>query len=108
MKTIPIQPTAAAIDPAEALLAIGLKDLWYPICPSDFIAEKPISLRRLGKKIALWRDSNGTLHALEDHCPHRGAPLSQGVVLGVITTVLMVLMTLAILFFVFLVAVASR
>ena len=82
MKTIPIQPTAAAIDPAEALLAIGLKDLWYPICPSDFIAEKPISLRRLGKKIALWRDSNGTLHALEDHCPHRGAPLSQGVVLG--------------------------
>ena len=34
--------------------------------------------------------------------------LTTGVVLGVITTVLMVLMTLAILFFVFLVAVASR
>ncbi|UUZ69873.1 aromatic ring-hydroxylating dioxygenase subunit alpha [Polaromonas sp. P1(28)-13] len=69
-------------DPVDALLKDGLKDLWYPICPSGFVGERPVSLRRLGKKIALWRDAAGTLHALEDHCPHRGAPLSQGMVLG--------------------------
>ena len=81
--TIAIQPAGnAAADPVDHLLEIGLKDLWYPICPSHFIKENPISLRRLGRKIALWRDGEGVLHALEDRCPHRGAPLSQGVVLG--------------------------
>jgi phenylpropionate dioxygenase-like ring-hydroxylating dioxygenase large terminal subunit len=73
---------AKAADPVDALLEVGLRNLWYPICPSSFVQDQPVSLRRLGRKIALWRDARGTLHALEDHCPHRGAPLSQGVVLG--------------------------
>ncbi|PAT35092.1 3-phenylpropionate dioxygenase [Vandammella animalimorsus] len=77
MQTIP------PIDPVEQLLEVGLKDLWYPICPSEFIKEAPVSLYRLGLKLVLWRDAtNGRLHALEDHCPHRGAPLSLGVALG--------------------------
>ena len=71
-----------ANDPVDAVLAVGLKDLWYPICPSEFVAEKPVSLRRLGKKFVLWREPSGTLHALEDHCPHRGAPLSMGIPMG--------------------------
>jgi phenylpropionate dioxygenase-like ring-hydroxylating dioxygenase large terminal subunit len=71
-----------ANDPVDATLAIGLKDLWYPICPSDFVAERPVSLRRLGRKFVLWREASGKLHALEDHCPHRGAPLSLGVAMG--------------------------
>ncbi len=70
---IAIHPVAA--DPVDQLLEVGLKDLWYPICPSGFIKENPVSLRRLGRKLALWRDGEGTLHALEDRCPHRGAPL---------------------------------
>jgi len=69
-------------DPTEAVLAEGLKDLWYPVCPSSFVKESPVSLRRLGYKIVLWRDQAGKVHALEDHCPHRGAPLSLGVMLG--------------------------
>ena len=81
--TIAIHPVAPApADPVDHLLKIGLKDLWYPICPSGFIKESPVSLRRLGRKFALWRDHGGKLHALEDRCPHRGAPLSQGVILG--------------------------
>ena len=64
------------------LLERGLYDLWYPICPSDFVKEKPVSMRRLGYKLALWRDAGGVIRALEDHCPHRGAPLSMGVNLG--------------------------
>ncbi len=66
----------------DALLTRGLRDLWYPICPSTFVKDSPISLRRLGYKIAVWRDRSGQVHALEDHCPHRGAPLSMGVNLG--------------------------
>ena len=80
MTPLAIQPVAAS--PVDAALDVGLKNLWYPLCPSGFVKERPVSLRRLGKKIALWRDATGTLHALADHCPHRGAPLSQGVVLG--------------------------
>ena len=74
--------TTSREDPVDQLLEIGLKDLWYPICPTGFIKESPVSLRRLGRKFALWRDHGGKLHALEDRCPHRGAPLSQGVILG--------------------------
>lgn len=70
------------LDPVDAALEIGLKDLWFPVCPSGFVKDSPVSLRRLGYKIALWRDQAGNVHALEDHCPHRGAPLSLGVNLG--------------------------
>lgn len=70
-------------DPVDAVLEVGLKDLWYPVCPSSFVQQTPISLRRLGYKIVLWRDpGTGRVNALEDHCPHRGAPLSLGVILG--------------------------
>ncbi|QBQ99789.1 aromatic ring-hydroxylating oxygenase subunit alpha [Paraburkholderia pallida] len=67
---------------AETVLRDGLKNLWYPICPSGFVGRNPVSMRRLGKKLVLWRDTDGKVHALEDHCPHRGAPLSKGIVLG--------------------------
>ncbi|WP_300303316.1 aromatic ring-hydroxylating dioxygenase subunit alpha [Ferrovibrio sp.] len=65
----------------DALLAKGLRNRWYAICPSSFVADKPVSLRRCGYKMVLWRDLQGQLHALEDHCPHRGAPLSVGIVM---------------------------
>jgi phenylpropionate dioxygenase-like ring-hydroxylating dioxygenase large terminal subunit len=68
---------------AEGLLATGLRNRWYAICPSRFIA--PGSLRRLtrlGEHWVLFREPDGTLHMLEDRCPHRGAPLSQGNHLG--------------------------
>ena len=74
--------TAITKTETDALLACGLRDLWYPICPSSFLKEEPISLRRLGYKLAVWRDRKGVVRALEDHFPHRGAPLSMGVNLG--------------------------
>ena len=80
--TTPVAESAPSHDATEALLQRGLYDLWYPICPSGFVKERPVSMRRLGWKLALWRDAAGAPHALEDHCPHRGAPLSMGVNLG--------------------------
>jgi nitrite reductase/ring-hydroxylating ferredoxin subunit len=35
-----------------------------------------------GREIALWRDLQGTIHAWEDRCPHRGMKLSFGFVRG--------------------------
>lgn len=69
-------------DVTDAVLERGLVNLWYPICPSNFVGHEPVSLQRLGRKMVFWRDQEGRVRALEDHCPHRGAPLSKGVVLG--------------------------
>ncbi|MAO51028.1 MAG: 3-phenylpropionate dioxygenase [Pusillimonas sp.] len=66
----------------EKILTEGLKDYWHAICPSHFVKDTPVSLRRLGRKLVLWRDADNKVHCLEDHCPHRGAPLSFGIPLG--------------------------
>lgn len=68
---------------AAQLLATGLRNRWYGICPSSFVP--PGSLRRItrfGESWVLFRRPDGALHMLEDRCPHRGAPLSQGAHLG--------------------------
>lgn len=69
-------------DKVSKLLRDGLRDRWYPICPSRYVRHDPVGLERLGRKLVLWRDENSVLHALEDRCPHRGAPLSLGVIMG--------------------------
>ena len=33
-------------------------------------------------KIAVFRTAENTIYAIEDHCPHKGGPLSQGIVHG--------------------------
>ncbi|MGD7003420.1 Rieske 2Fe-2S domain-containing protein [Corynebacterium halotolerans] len=67
----------------EFLYTNGLRDRWYAICPSHFVERGEIKrLRRLGQDWILFRKSNGDVSMLEDRCPHRGAPLSQGTHLG--------------------------
>jgi phenylpropionate dioxygenase-like ring-hydroxylating dioxygenase large terminal subunit len=74
--------TAPTDEEIEALLRMGLRNVWHPLCPSSFVTDRPISLWRLGIKMVLWRDARGTVHVQDDHCPHRGAPLSLGRHLG--------------------------
>lgn len=37
-------------------------------------------------RIAVFRTSNDEIHAVRDKCPHRGGPLSQGIVHGGLVT----------------------
>ncbi|MBN9082675.1 MAG: 3-phenylpropionate dioxygenase [Rhizobiales bacterium 62-17] len=74
---------AAVSDTAvEKLLSVGTRNQWYAICPTHFVTEKPLSLRRCGYRMVLWRGLDGTPYALEDRCPHRGVPLSCGILMG--------------------------
>ena len=61
---------------------VGLQNLWHPVLPSWGVGNDPVGIARLSEKIALWRDSDGAVHAIEDRCPHRGARVSLGWNLG--------------------------
>jgi len=74
--------TSVSPDQVEGLINRGLKNLWYPVLPSWGVHSDPVGITRLSENIVLWRDQDGTVHALEDRCPHRGARLSQGWNLG--------------------------
>jgi len=61
---------------------VGLKNLWHPVLPGWAITSDPVGITRLSENIALWRDNDGNVHAIEDRCPHRGARVSLGWNLG--------------------------
>ncbi len=54
------------------------KNTWYVACNSDELTDKPLARQICGDKIAFYRDEEGRVAAVEDFCPHRGAPLSLG------------------------------
>lgn len=58
------------------------KNTWYVACSADEIAEKPFARTICNQNIVFYRDASQKVHALEDFCPHRGAPLSLGFVRG--------------------------
>ncbi len=56
-----------------------LKENWYIAALSKELGSKsPLRRRIYEKNYALYRDSEGVAHALEDRCLHRGTQLSQG------------------------------
>lgn len=68
---------------AEGLVSLGLRDHWYPLCPSGHVRRGELTrLERAGEQLVLWRDGEGTVHVQEDRCPHRAARLSMGVHMG--------------------------
>jgi vanillate O-demethylase monooxygenase subunit len=54
------------------------KDTWYVACTPDEIDGKPLGRKICGESIVFYRVGDGTVAAVEDFCPHRGAPLSLG------------------------------
>jgi len=56
------------------------RNAWYVACTPNEIAEKPLGRRICGERMVFHRGKAGQVVALEDFCPHRGAPLSLGFV----------------------------
>ena len=51
---------------------------WYPACASRELGRAPVPVTLMDLPLVLFRDSDGTAHALVDRCPHRNVPLSLG------------------------------
>jgi phenylpropionate dioxygenase-like ring-hydroxylating dioxygenase large terminal subunit len=63
---------------AEEVLETGLLNLWYLVCRSSDVTDRPLALTRLNRNLVLWRNNDGKINVVENYCPHRGAPLSLG------------------------------
>jgi vanillate O-demethylase monooxygenase subunit len=59
-----------------------VRNCWYVAAWSRDVATAPVARTVLGENIVLFRMANGDVSALEDLCPHRLLPLSQGSVIG--------------------------
>ena len=55
---------------------------WYVVARSTEVTTQPVGVVLWKCAIALYRDSTGQIHALEDRCPHRQVKLSHGQVIG--------------------------
>src|SRR5579862_4149402 len=56
-----------------------MRRYWLPVAALQELDETPIKqIRILGEDLALFRDRDGTLGLLDEHCPHRGTSLAYG------------------------------
>jgi phenylpropionate dioxygenase-like ring-hydroxylating dioxygenase large terminal subunit len=60
-----------------AAAAEGFTEYWYPVMAAKALTDKPQAVRIAGRDIVVVR-TGGRLIALEDRCPHRQVPLSEG------------------------------
>jgi len=58
-----------------------LPPAWVAVARASALKRKPLSVYYQGEPVVIFRDGAG-IAALEDRCPHRGVPLSQGHVDG--------------------------
>jgi phenylpropionate dioxygenase-like ring-hydroxylating dioxygenase large terminal subunit len=68
----------------QKVRAAGMNpDYWYPAEWDKALARGQVKeIKFWGRSIALFRDENGELHAVEDRCAHRQLKLSKGTVKG--------------------------
>jgi nitrite reductase (NADH) small subunit len=57
---------------------------WTPVCRIEEIPRLGARVMRGGHagRVAVFRTAEDRVFALDDRCPHRGGPLSQGIVHG--------------------------
>jgi phenylpropionate dioxygenase-like ring-hydroxylating dioxygenase large terminal subunit len=66
----------AHVDPADRLDA--LRPYWHPVSWASALGSEPIETVLLDERLVVWRTADGTVHAAEDRCLHRGTALSLG------------------------------
>jgi nitrite reductase (NADH) small subunit len=58
--------------------------IWQAVCKVDDVP--PLGARRVAREqglaVAVFRSASDAVFALLDRCPHKGGPLSQGIVFG--------------------------
>ena len=55
-----------------------LRNAWYVACTSGDLQAAPLGRTICSQRMVFFRGLEGAVSALEDFCPHRGAPLSFG------------------------------
>ena len=56
---------------------------WIDVGPETALPSRGARVLKIGSlEIAVFRTGTGEVFALHDRCPHRGGPLSQGIVHG--------------------------
>ena len=58
--------------------AIYPRNTWYVAATSAEVTDKPLGRQICGERMVFYRALEGKMAAVEDFCPHRGAPLSLG------------------------------
>ncbi len=56
----------------------SLTRFYHPVMPVKKLKNRPLAVQIGSEKIALWKDGDGKISAVEDRCPHRFTPLSAG------------------------------
>jgi phenylpropionate dioxygenase-like ring-hydroxylating dioxygenase large terminal subunit len=85
LKKLPSPPSfEAATNRRQKVRAAGLDpNYWYAVEHDSAIARRQIvEVKFWGDSIAVYRDDNGRLHAVENRCAHRALPLTVGNVVG--------------------------
>ncbi len=71
------RPGATRFPRYDAAL-LGFEGYWWPVMFAAALRErKRVTVPLFGGNIMFFRE-NGTVHALQDRCPHRGVPISTG------------------------------
>jgi nitrite reductase (NADH) small subunit len=73
-----------AVDASRTPVTDAAGRNWIDVCAVDDVPVQGARvLKRPGRDdVALFRTASGAVFALRDRCPHKGGPLSQGIVFG--------------------------
>lgn len=55
-----------------------LRNTWYVACQAHEITDKPLGRKVCNESMVFFKKAGGHVAAVQDFCPHRGAPLSLG------------------------------
>ena len=65
----------------DDIIEMQVMSEWLRVCRLDEIPRQGARVVELdGTRVAVFRTAEDEIHALEDRCPHKGGPLSQGIV----------------------------